>query len=82
MGGWYETIEPGIREQVRLLRENGINTTYSCEHAMVIEAENYQDADLTHVARLLSEAGYEEFLVEIQLFVKPGKGMWQRTLVV
>ena len=32
---WYdENIEEGIRYIVKLLRDNGFNTTCSCEHEM------------------------------------------------
>lgn len=38
---WYKTaIEPRIRPIVKLLRDNGINTTCSCEHEMYVDASN------------------------------------------
>jgi hypothetical protein len=33
---WYDLIEPGVREIVRLLRNNGFNTIMSCEHTMTV----------------------------------------------
>jgi hypothetical protein len=39
---WYaEKIEEPIRELVRVLRNNGINTTGSCGHEMYIQMEHY-----------------------------------------
>jgi len=39
---WYEKyIEEPIRPLVKLLRNNGFNTTCSCGHQMYVEMENY-----------------------------------------
>jgi hypothetical protein len=44
MTDWYEEfIEPGIREIVRRLRNEGVNTTCSCEHIGEVEAEYSPD---------------------------------------
>lgn len=46
MGDWYDCIEEPIRDLVRLLRNNGFNTTCSCGHAMIIEmAHAPEDAE-------------------------------------
>lgn len=65
---WYKNIEKGIRRVVKLLRNNGINTTYSCHHAMVIEAENYSSDEIDAVYNLLVQNGYEGFTLELKLF--------------
>lgn len=70
---WYDSIEPGVRDLVKLLRNNGINTYYSCGHAMVIEAENYQDDEVTTIYNLLVENGYDNFIIELNLYQKPGQ---------
>ena len=36
---WYDNIEEPVREIVRELRSNGINTTSSCGHEMTIQAD-------------------------------------------
>lgn len=58
MSEWYDTIEPGIRPIVRLLRDNGINTTCSCEHTMRVEADWQLDEELRVIYGLLCEQGY------------------------
>lgn len=39
MTEFYDDIEPEIRDIVRVLRDNGVNTTCSCGHQMYVEAE-------------------------------------------
>ena len=55
---FYKNIEPGVREIVRLLRDNGINTTCSCEHERYIQ---YDAVDLAYetlvIHNLLSNYG-------------------------
>lgn len=66
MTNWYENkIEEGIRDIVWILRNNGINTIYSCEHAMVIEAENYEPDEILLVYNLLIERGFSNFKIEL-----------------
>lgn len=39
---WYEAyVEEGVRDIVRLLRDNGFNTISSCHHDMIIQCEFY-----------------------------------------
>lgn len=71
---WYENnIEEGVRNVVRLLRDNGINTTYSCHCAMVIEAENYEDAEMSRIYDLLVENGYDDFKLSMILMKELGQ---------
>lgn len=47
MDDWYERmIEPEVRELVRLLRNNGINTVCSCGHDMHVEADYMCDESI------------------------------------
>lgn len=57
-GSWYDSIEPGIRPFVRLLRDNGINTTCSCEHTMTIEASWRHADELQRIWDLLCTGNY------------------------
>jgi len=43
MTEFYDSLEPEIRELVRVLRDNGINTTSSCGHKMYVEADVIPD---------------------------------------
>lgn len=61
---WYDLIEDGVREVVRLLRNNGFNTTCSCHHSMTIEMEWYKDEEITALWNLLVDNGYDDFLIE------------------
>lgn len=61
---WYERhIEEPIRPLVKLLRENGINTTCSCGHEMYVECEYYGD-ELYGLYCLLFNNGYRKFKIE------------------
>ena len=65
---WYDKhIEEPIRLLVKLLRNNGINTTCSCGHEMYVECEtygNYYD-EASGVNELLTKNGYNHFKVEV-----------------
>lgn len=51
---WYkENIEEGIRDVVKLLRDNGFNTTSSCAHEMTVEGDIIVDHDLKRIHDLL-----------------------------
>lgn len=65
MSDWYAGIEKGIRQQVWLLRNNGINTTCSCEHEMYIEFDSYSPTEEKDIIyNTLTENGYEGFIIE------------------
>jgi len=78
---WYECIEPGVRELVRLLRSNGVNTTCSCEHARVVEAEAYAAADIEQIYDLLVENNYDGFAIDLTYYKPAGQSL-VRCLVV
>ncbi len=69
---WYDNIEPGVREVVRLLRNNGYNTIMSCEHTMTVSCEFYIDdyKKLSDLYDLLQNNGYSEFEIHVQLSSK------------
>jgi hypothetical protein len=51
---WYEeNIEEPIRDVVKLLRDNGFNTTCSCGHEMYVEGELIIEGDLNRLHKLL-----------------------------
>lgn len=68
---FYKNIEPGVRDLVRLLRDNGINTTSSCEHERYIQFDVWQDGDPELVRSLLYHAGYRGFKIETVLGQPP-----------
>ena len=79
---WYEQIEPGVRDIVRLLRDNGFNTTSSCEHNMEIQFANTHDADeAERLARFLHAIGHRGFTIQFHIEVPPN-GYWARTMAV
>ena len=61
---WYEEyIEEPIRPLVRLLRDNGFNTTSSCGHDMWVEMEFVDDSDIKDLQELLRENSYGYFRI-------------------
>jgi hypothetical protein len=51
---WYEeNIEEPIRDIVKLLRNNGFNTTCSCGHEMYVEGDLLIDGELKKLHDLL-----------------------------
>jgi len=71
---WYEEhIEPGIRKQVRLLRDNGFNTLSSCEHRMEIDCDFLPDGEVKRLHDLLFNNGYRDYELLFKIEVKDGK---------
>lgn len=62
---WYDQIEKGIKKQVKLLRDNGFNTTCSCEHEMYIEGDLIPDGELMRLHLLLCNNKYRNFSITI-----------------
>ena len=78
---WYDGLEPGVREVVRLLRDNGFNTRCSCEHNMEIQLDVQHADDGERLATLLCEAGHSGFVIRVHIEVPPD-GYWQRSMAV
>jgi len=77
--GWYEdAIEVGIRDAVRLLRDNGFNTTCSCHHEMDIEGDLNNDGELNRLHVLLANAGYQHYEIKVEMKVHDGCPLWTR----
>lgn len=63
---WYrKNIESSVRPLVKLLRENGFNTTCSCGHLPnpYIEMSWFADSDITRLYNLLEMNGYKNFVI-------------------
>ena len=51
---WYEEhIEEPVRDLVKYLRNNGVNTECSCGHDMYIQCQLIPDGELQYIHRLL-----------------------------
>jgi hypothetical protein len=80
--GWYEKkIEPEVRELVRLLRNNGVNTTCSCGHEMFIEASYIPDESIMETYRLICNHLHENhiprrFRAKWEVTVIDGSPFW------
>lgn len=81
---WYdENIEEGIRDVVKLLRDNGFNTTCSCEHKMYVEGNLIVDGDLKRMHDLIWNFLHENnipinFEIDINHKVVDGWIVWTR----
>jgi len=54
MSDWYqENIEPEVRDLVKYLRNNGINTTCSCGHEGYVECDYDCDGEIKRLHDLL-----------------------------
>lgn len=70
--GWYRIIEPGIRRQVKLLRDHGFNTHTSCAHRMEVTLDaSHQFVegrnDLESLDELLQREGYRDYTILFRL---------------
>ena len=68
---WYDNIEPGIRDLVRLMRDNGFNTTCSCEHEKYVEFEFGCAGALDDLYLLLFNQGYRAFKISSYIWMPP-----------
>jgi len=50
---WYSCIEEPVRDLIKHLRNNGINTVCSCGHEMYIQADLIPDGELKHIHDLI-----------------------------
>lgn len=62
---WYQRIEKPIRPLVKLLRDNGYNTTCSCGHEMYVMCDYDFAISLWALYNLLYENGYKQFKIEL-----------------
>ena len=59
---WYDQIEQPVRSLVKLLRNQGFNTTCSCGHDKTIQLEWYGfEGEIHKLCSLLLENEYEKF---------------------
>lgn len=62
---WYEeNIEPEIRNIVRILRNNGINTESSCGHRMEIQFQILDSEEVNNLDRILYNEGFRDYKIE------------------
>ena len=64
---WYDCIELAVRDVVKELRNNGINTTCSCGHKMVIQGDS---VDLNSDEEVISTIMLEKNLNFELVFVR------------
>jgi N-dimethylarginine dimethylaminohydrolase len=77
MNRFYEDLEAPIRPIVKLLRDNGWNTTCSCGHGMWVELDlpnRFDEVDV--LASFLNENGIKKFKIDAELFA--GECLWTR----
>ena len=73
MNDWYEeNIEVGVRDIVRLLRDNGFNTACSCHHDMEVMIESCLDGEMQRLHNLLYGRGYRDYSLQQCLNVENG----------
>ena len=71
---FWGSIEDGVRNIVRLLRDNGINTTSSCEHEKYIQFDLVGLAyEIEIIHGLLFNAGIRGYSIET-IFGQPPDG--------
>jgi len=70
---WYEdAIEEPIRSAVKLLRDNGFNTTCSCGHEREIECDVSPDGEFKRLHDLLCGHGYRRYRITFDLLYLDG----------
>ena len=77
MPNWYLEIEEPVREIVKTLRDNGINTVCSCGHEMTIQTDLQLNGQLWDIHKVLfnylTERGMPvNYDIEVHLVVKDG----------
>lgn len=70
---WYKCIEEPVRELVKKLRNNGINTFCSCGHAMWIQCETTDPStELDTIYNVMHELGIDTYSTVLTEFVRDG----------
>ena len=73
MMSWYkENIEPGITEEVKLLRDNGFNTECSCEHKTYVQCQYLLDGEIKRLHDLLFNNDYRDYTINVNIKVVNG----------
>ena len=63
---FYDEIEEGVRKYVRLLRDEGINTTCSCHHEGYIQAESHDPTSERRIIwNVMFESGVKDWTATI-----------------
>jgi len=76
---WYERIELPIRPFVKLLRDNGFNTSCSCGHEMRVEIEDANDEDVSRLGELLIVNDYRNWEINYRVYNRPDC-YWHRSM--
>ncbi len=86
MDNWYDKyIEPEVRDLVKYLRDNGVNTECSCGHEMYIQCQYNVDGFIQDLHCLLFSYFYEqkkEINYEINVYHKVIEGHSYTTLEI
>ncbi len=73
MKDWYEeNIEEGVRDVVKLLRDNGFNTVCSCHHSMEVMLESHMDGEIKRLHDLLFNSGEKSYSIQWNVNVQEG----------
>ena len=65
---WYEkNIEIEVRNVVKLLRDNGINTECSCGHEKYVQCQYINDGFVMEVDHLLFDNGFRNYNITVNL---------------
>ena len=73
MPSWYEeNIEEGVRDVVRILRDNGFNTECSCHHDMQVMLSVHMDGEIQRLHTLLYDNGFRNYSLQWSVNVKEG----------
>jgi hypothetical protein len=67
MNKFYQEMEPAVRPIVKLMRDHGFNTKWSCGHVRYVELEAYSEGDAQKLLDLLVGKGYRDFWVNLRL---------------
>ncbi len=73
MPTWYERkIEPTVRDVVKLLRNNGINTECSCGHEKYVQCQCVNEGFIERVDGILFVNGFRNYRIKLSLIREDG----------
>lgn len=83
MSDWYkEVIEEPVRDVVKMLRDNGVNTECSCGHKMYVQCQFIPDGEIKRIYDLVCAWLYDvkkapqNFTMDLRLIVQDGAPYW------